>query len=98
MSNGRKKSQRTTSAHFYWVTREPGSFEWFKGVMNEVAEMDQKVISYSSLLVSFLFLLSVLLNFTKIRGCAEAKHRLLIPLLNAKLTDHMHPNSHFYPF
>ncbi|KAJ8648303.1 hypothetical protein MRB53_001326 [Persea americana] len=42
MSSGKKKSQRTTSAHFYWVTREPGSFEWFKGVMNEVAEMDQK--------------------------------------------------------
>ncbi|OVA12353.1 Cytochrome b245 [Macleaya cordata] len=41
-SSVKKKSQRTTSAHFYWVTREPGSFEWFKGVMNEVAEMDQK--------------------------------------------------------
>ncbi|KAA8523362.1 hypothetical protein F0562_009785 [Nyssa sinensis] len=41
-STGKKKSQRTKSAHFYWVTREPGSFEWFKGVMNEVAEMDHK--------------------------------------------------------
>ncbi|XP_057967882.1 respiratory burst oxidase homolog protein E [Malania oleifera] len=41
-SGGKKKSQRATSAHFYWVTREPGSFEWFKGVMNEVAEMDHK--------------------------------------------------------
>ncbi|KAI3874574.1 hypothetical protein MKW92_013236 [Papaver armeniacum] len=41
-SSMKKKPQRTTSAHFYWVTREPGSFEWFKGVMNEVAEMDQK--------------------------------------------------------
>ncbi|KAF8401139.1 hypothetical protein HHK36_014443 [Tetracentron sinense] len=40
--NGKKKSRRTTNAHFYWVTREPGSFEWFKGVMNQVAEMDQK--------------------------------------------------------
>ncbi|GMY36510.1 respiratory burst oxidase homolog protein E-like isoform X1 [Fagus crenata] len=39
---GKKKSQRAKSAHFYWVTREPGSFEWFKGVMNEVAEMDHK--------------------------------------------------------
>ncbi|CAA6664599.1 unnamed protein product [Spirodela intermedia] len=38
----KKRAQKTTSAHFYWVTREPGSFEWFKGVMNEVAEMDQK--------------------------------------------------------
>ncbi|RZS05669.1 hypothetical protein BHM03_00036205 [Ensete ventricosum] len=27
-------------AYFYWVTREQGSFEWFKGVMNEVAESD----------------------------------------------------------
>ena len=42
---GKKKSQRTKSAHFYWVTREPGSFDWFKGVMNEVAEMDLKVMS-----------------------------------------------------
>ncbi|KAI3447247.1 hypothetical protein Pfo_003912 [Paulownia fortunei] len=41
-SSGKKKSQKTRSAHFYWVTREPGSFEWFKGVMNEVAEMDHK--------------------------------------------------------
>ncbi|XP_059634678.1 respiratory burst oxidase homolog protein E [Cornus florida] len=41
-SSGKKKSQRTTNAHFYWVTREHGSFEWFKGVMNEVAELDQK--------------------------------------------------------
>ncbi|KAK1273495.1 hypothetical protein QJS04_geneDACA012028 [Acorus gramineus] len=26
----------TPSAHFYWVTREPGSFEWFKAVVDEV--------------------------------------------------------------
>ncbi|XP_060213689.1 respiratory burst oxidase homolog protein E-like isoform X1 [Lycium barbarum] len=41
-SSVNKKSQRTRIAHFYWVTREPGSLEWFKGVMNEVAEMDHK--------------------------------------------------------
>ncbi|KAG8373867.1 hypothetical protein BUALT_Bualt11G0069900 [Buddleja alternifolia] len=41
-SNIRRISQRTRSAHFYWVTREPGSFEWFKEVMNEVAELDDK--------------------------------------------------------
>ncbi|GFP87268.1 respiratory burst oxidase homolog protein e [Phtheirospermum japonicum] len=41
-SSGKKKQQKTRSAHFYWVTREPGSFEWFKGVMDEVAEMDLK--------------------------------------------------------
>jgi len=32
----------TRRAYFYWVTREQGSFDWFKGVMNEVAEEDQK--------------------------------------------------------
>ncbi|CAI0627799.1 unnamed protein product [Linum tenue] len=41
-SNGKKKTQRTTNAHFYWVTRESGSFEWFRGVMDEVADMDHK--------------------------------------------------------
>lgn len=30
-----------TQAYFYWVTREQGSFDWFKGIMNEVAEGDQ---------------------------------------------------------
>jgi hypothetical protein len=42
---GRKKCQRAKNAYFYWVTREPGSFEWFKGVMDEVAEMDHKVMN-----------------------------------------------------
>ncbi|CAO2823125.1 unnamed protein product [Amaranthus hypochondriacus] len=37
-----RRPMRVKSAHFYWVTREPGSFEWFKGVMDEVAEMDHK--------------------------------------------------------
>ncbi|KAL3625270.1 hypothetical protein CASFOL_030724 [Castilleja foliolosa] len=41
-SSGKRKQQKTRSAHFYWVTREPGSFEWFKGVMDEIAEMDLK--------------------------------------------------------
>ncbi|KAK1373646.1 putative respiratory burst oxidase-like [Heracleum sosnowskyi] len=27
-------------AYFYWITREQGSFEWFKGVMDDVAEQD----------------------------------------------------------
>ncbi|WOL06525.1 respiratory burst oxidase [Canna indica] len=43
-SSNKKRSYRTSSAHFYWVTREAGSFEWFKGVMNEVADMDKKGI------------------------------------------------------
>lgn len=38
----KKKPFVTKRAYFYWVTREQGSFEWFKGVMNEVAENDKK--------------------------------------------------------
>lgn len=30
-------------AYFYWVTREQGSFEWFKGVMDDIAEYDKEV-------------------------------------------------------
>ena len=33
---------KTRRAYFYWVTREQGSFDWFKGVMNEVAEADHR--------------------------------------------------------
>ncbi|KAM0825563.1 hypothetical protein ACQ4PT_069470 [Festuca glaucescens] len=39
-----KKVLKTTNAYFYWVTREQGSFDWFKGVMNEIAELDQRNI------------------------------------------------------
>lgn len=42
VSPRKKKLLRTTNAYFYWVTREQGSFDWFKGVMNEVAELDQR--------------------------------------------------------
>jgi respiratory burst oxidase len=38
-----KRVLKTTNAYFYWVTREQGSFDWFKGVMNEIAELDQRV-------------------------------------------------------
>lgn len=31
-------------AYFYWVTREQGSFDWFKGVMNEIAEADHREV------------------------------------------------------
>ncbi|XP_074585780.1 putative respiratory burst oxidase homolog protein H [Curcuma longa] len=34
------KSNGPGRAYFYWVTREQGSFDWFKGVMNDVAESD----------------------------------------------------------
>ena len=30
-------------AYFYWATGEQGSFEWFKGVMDDIAEHDQHV-------------------------------------------------------
>lgn len=45
ISPKRKKTLRTTNAYFYWVTREQGSFDWFKGVMDEIAELDQRVRS-----------------------------------------------------
>ncbi|TVU49940.1 hypothetical protein EJB05_01285, partial [Eragrostis curvula] len=32
----------TRRVYFYWCTREEGSFEWFRGVMNEVAERDSR--------------------------------------------------------
>lgn len=35
---------KTSRAYFYWVTREQGSFDWFKGVMNEVAEEDRRKV------------------------------------------------------
>lgn len=43
-SHNRNRSSkfRTRKAYYYWVTREQGSFDWFKGMMNEVAEMDEK--------------------------------------------------------
>ncbi|KAM0953234.1 putative NAD(P)H oxidase (H(2)O(2)-forming) [Dioscorea sansibarensis] len=34
------KTKGPGRAYFYWVTREQGSFEWFKGVMNDVGESD----------------------------------------------------------
>lgn len=42
VANGvkRKSTFATKRAYFYWITREQGSFEWFRGVMNEVAEND----------------------------------------------------------
>ncbi|KAI3911530.1 hypothetical protein MKW92_040999 [Papaver armeniacum] len=37
-----RKRFKTKRAYFYWVTNDHGSFEWFKDVMNEIAEMDTK--------------------------------------------------------
>ncbi|CAL0302299.1 unnamed protein product [Lupinus luteus] len=39
--NKKRKDFVTTHAYFYWVTREQGSFEWFKNVMNEVVDNDK---------------------------------------------------------
>ncbi|XP_010523349.1 PREDICTED: respiratory burst oxidase homolog protein A isoform X2 [Tarenaya hassleriana] len=36
----KREGFRTRRAYFYWVTREQGSFEWFKNVMDEAAEPD----------------------------------------------------------
>lgn len=37
------KSNVRGRAYFHWVTREQGSFGWFKGVMDDVAESDHNV-------------------------------------------------------
>ncbi|KAG9445505.1 hypothetical protein H6P81_011633 [Aristolochia fimbriata] len=53
ISPKRRKSLKTTNAYFYWVTREQGSFDWFKGIMNEVADLDlQGVIEMHNYLTS----------------------------------------------
>ena len=43
ITSNRKRVLKTSNVYFYWVTHEQGSFDWFKGVMNEIAELDQKV-------------------------------------------------------
>ncbi|PON82524.1 Respiratory burst oxidase, partial [Trema orientale] len=40
VKSNKRKHNATKKAYFYWVTREQGSFEWFRGLMNEVAEWD----------------------------------------------------------
>ncbi|XAR52625.1 NAD(P)H oxidase [Bertholletia excelsa] len=42
VKGAKRKPFATRRAYFYWVTREQGSFEWFRGVMNEVAENDRE--------------------------------------------------------
>ncbi|KAK9673119.1 hypothetical protein RND81_12G147600 [Saponaria officinalis] len=39
-NSNKRKPFAVKRAYFYWVTREQGSFEWFRSVMNEVAEND----------------------------------------------------------
>ncbi|KAK7269361.1 hypothetical protein RIF29_22086 [Crotalaria pallida] len=53
MNNNKKNPFATKRAYFYWVTREQGSFEWFKGVMNEISENDKEgVIELHNFLTS----------------------------------------------
>ncbi|XP_061338598.1 respiratory burst oxidase homolog protein B-like [Gastrolobium bilobum] len=42
MKNKKTKTFAPKRAYFHWVTREQGSFECFKGVMNEIAENDKE--------------------------------------------------------
>ncbi|KAI9162038.1 hypothetical protein LWI28_023166 [Acer negundo] len=35
---------RTTKAYYYWVTKNQQSFNWFKEIMNEAAEADEKEV------------------------------------------------------
>ncbi|RDX75862.1 Respiratory burst oxidase-like protein C, partial [Mucuna pruriens] len=44
MKSARLSDFKTRRAYFYWVTRDQGSFDWFKGVMNEVAEEDRRKV------------------------------------------------------
>lgn len=46
-------------AYFYWVTREQGSFEWFKGVMDDIADYDQNVGFETRTCICFKYLESV---------------------------------------
>ncbi|KAL3829155.1 hypothetical protein ACJIZ3_017957 [Penstemon smallii] len=49
-TDGKKGPDR---AYFYWVTREQGSFDWFKGVMDDIAEYDNhQVIEMHNYLTS----------------------------------------------
>lgn len=40
VGSSRADDFKTKRAYFYWVTKEQGSFDWFKEVMNEMAELD----------------------------------------------------------
>lgn len=60
----------TTNAYFYWVTREQGSFDWFRGVMKEVEEIDHKVGDRGPCSVrAFNLLLSVSSHLSRLSCC-----------------------------
>ncbi|XP_020875060.1 putative respiratory burst oxidase homolog protein G [Arabidopsis lyrata subsp. lyrata] len=39
-----KETFKMRRAYFYWVTREQGSYDWFKNIMNEIAERDKNKV------------------------------------------------------
>ncbi|EOA17991.1 hypothetical protein CARUB_v10006425mg [Capsella rubella] len=41
---GKKETFKTRRAYFYWVTKEQGTFDWFKNIMNEIAERDKSKV------------------------------------------------------
>uniref|UniRef100_M4EWG7 FAD-binding FR-type domain-containing protein n=1 Tax=Brassica campestris TaxID=3711 RepID=M4EWG7_BRACM len=43
ISTNRTGMLNTKNAYFYWVTREQGSFDWFRQIMSEIADSDIKV-------------------------------------------------------
>lgn len=43
-AQSKNKRKRKPKAYFYWVTREQGSFDWFRGVMRDVEAIDNKVL------------------------------------------------------
>ncbi|KAG2263229.1 hypothetical protein Bca52824_070308 [Brassica carinata] len=44
---------KTKRAYFYWVTREQGSYDWFKNIMNEIAARDvNKIIELHNYCIS----------------------------------------------
>lgn len=43
-SSSRRRDFVTERAYFYWVTREEGSFEWFRGLMDDAADKDNEGI------------------------------------------------------
>ncbi|CAL9135190.1 unnamed protein product [Musa textilis] len=41
-ANGRRARSGPEKAYFYWVTREQGSFEWFRDIMKEVSALNKR--------------------------------------------------------
>uniref|UniRef100_M8AXE5 FAD-binding FR-type domain-containing protein n=1 Tax=Aegilops tauschii TaxID=37682 RepID=M8AXE5_AEGTA len=48
------KNNWPAKAYFYWVTGEQGSFDWRKGLMNEIAERDHSVLISLDVFLKFI--------------------------------------------